>query len=308
MVQGRSIDFVTKAGRGGQILPLLEAARTDALIADDAPLWRLNEGDRTSSDTEGMLRDAVNDYINDTDEQADTGEPPSAADINRYVYVRDFTDTWVVWRDSGDDETPSGLYQADYQIDDATNAVTIGTPKKVVAKTTYEPAPEQPDTAAAPPTPTPIQEADVADTPTAQELQESNAQLTTQLAEANTAAARAQEQLLIREAGDHVAAAIAKVTSLPALTAKRLVESFADRTPPVTDGNLDVAKLDEAIAGAVQAEVDYLAGITGRPVQGLGGTSRLTEASPAGDTAALEESFKELGLSESAAKTAATGR
>lgn len=307
MVEGRSIDFVTKAGRGGQVLPLLEAARADVQIERTWKLDDLTEADRTWSDTEDMVADEIRDQMLDS-------MGSDATDCDRYTYVRAIADTWVVWRDTGDTDTEPGLYRASYQIDDANNAVTIGTPEKVVARTTYEPAPEQPEPAAAPPvtSTTPMQEATVpATTPTAQELQESNTQLTTQLAEANTATARATEQLVERDARDHIAGAIAKVTGLPAAPARRLAESLSAQAPPTADGKLDVTKLDETIAAAVKAEVDYLTEMGVGQVKGLGGgTSPLTEAAPTGDAAnaALEASFKELGLSESAAKTAATGR
>lgn len=65
-----------------------------------------------------------------------------AGDDNTYCWVRDLTDTWVVYEVSGGDET--GLYQAEYSIDDDGTA-TVGDSTPVEARTSYEKVTEATD-------------------------------------------------------------------------------------------------------------------------------------------------------------------
>lgn len=143
-----------------------------------------------------------------------------------------------------------------------------------------------------------------------QKLQEANATLQTQLDEAKAASARALEALILREAKDHVSAALVK-SDLPAITRTRLAESLA-KTAPVKDGALDKAAFETQIAEAVKAEVQYLVEAAGLGrIRGMG--SNDDEAGE--ETIKAEEAenelisaFQLLGLSESAAKSAARGR
>ena len=138
-------------------------------------------------------------------------------------------------------------------------------------------------------------------------LTEANTKLTADLEEANTRAARAEEALLGTAAKAHITEALAKVQGLPKVTTDRLAESLA-ANPPATDGKLDTAKLDEALKVAVDAEVKYLAEATGSPVRGAGGEQTFTTEEAAAATSELESAFGRLGMSETAAKTAAAGR
>ncbi|PKN91099.1 MAG: hypothetical protein CVU44_21010 [Chloroflexi bacterium HGW-Chloroflexi-6] len=143
-----------------------------------------------------------------------------------------------------------------------------------------------------------------------QQLQEANATLQAQLDEAKNANARAQEALVLREAKDHVNAALAK-TDLPAITRTRLAKNLAEAAP-VKDGALDKVAFETQITEAVKAEVQYLVEAAGLGrIRGMGGSNE-DEASDEIDASEAEqsllESFQTLGLSESGAKVAAAGR
>lgn len=105
LTEARSVDFVTKAGRGGRILEVLESAR-------------LREG--INDETRDLLRKAVR-----------------AAHPNGYVWVRDH-DGQHVWFDIDTDDGETTYQQAYTQ-----NGITItldGEPTEVVATTVYVPA------------------------------------------------------------------------------------------------------------------------------------------------------------------------
>lgn len=142
------------------------------------------------------------------------------------------------------------------------------------------------------------------------ELQEANATLQTQLDEAKAANARVLKALILREAKDHVNAALVKI-DLPAITRTRLAESLA-KAAPVKDGALDHDAFAAQIAEAVKAEVKYLSEAAGLGrIRGMGGSNddnaeNNVQASEAAE--ALVDAFQTLGLSESAAKSAAAGR
>jgi len=122
------------------------------------------------------------------------------------------------------------------------------------------------------------------------------------LSEAKAEAARLREALLLREAADFVTATLA-TAKLPDLTKARLAESLS-KSPVHKDGMLDKDAYKAKIDEAVKAEADYLAKLGNGRIAGLGGGND----APAFSEAGLVESFKALGLSESAAKLAAQGR
>jgi hypothetical protein len=143
-------------------------------------------------------------------------------------------------------------------------------------------------------------------------IEEQNKELTGKLTEAETRASRAEGALLVSAAKAHVVGKLSddKLKGLPKPVTDRLSESLSADPPKTDDGMLDTAKLDEAIAKAVKAEVDYLvaAGI-GTSIVGVGeaGGTSTTEASEAAATR-FESAMQRLGASEPAAKTAAAGR
>lgn len=118
-------------------------------------------------------------------------------------------------------------------------------------------------------------------------------------------AERSEEREVLREAKDVIAVQLAEV-KLPELTRKRLAESITKSYPlAVKDGKLDKPALEAAIKVAVDGEIEYLAGLTeAGTIKGMGAAS-LVE----GDlTSELQAEFQRGGLTESAAKIAASGR
>ncbi|MCT2182847.1 hypothetical protein M3G00_07845 [Brevibacterium casei] len=107
LVEARSVDFVTKAGRGGRVLEVLESAR-------------MREG--VNDETRDLLRKAVR---------------AAQGDRDMWLYVRDHNDT-TVWFDI---ETPSDV-RATYEQKYTRNGITItltGEPAEVVPTTVYVP-------------------------------------------------------------------------------------------------------------------------------------------------------------------------
>lgn len=129
-------------------------------------------------------------------------------------------------------------------------------------------------------------------------------QLKEALDKSNADNAKLVERLALREAADVIAVKLAEHKTLPAVTRTRLADQLV-KAAVVKDGALDKPALETAIAEAVKAEVEYLATVTGAgKVSGMGGSAqKRDEAAPD-----LTESFRDLGLTEGAAKIAAAGR
>ena len=142
----------------------------------------------------------------------------------------------------------------------------------------------------------------------AKALQESVASLQTETKNLALDNARLREANVLREAREIVAATLTTAT-LPALTKARLSEVLAVN-PPVKDGAIDREAFAAVIAEAVKAEAAYLSGLIGSGrIEGMGSLAEArTEAKPEEITGSLVESFRVLGLSEEAAKSAAQGR
>lgn len=107
LTEARSVDFVTKAGRGGRVIEVLESAR-------------LHEG--VNDETRDLLQKAVR---------------AAQGDRDMWLYVRDHNDT-TVWFDI---ETPSDQ-RATYEQAYTRNGITItlsGEPAEVVPTTVYVP-------------------------------------------------------------------------------------------------------------------------------------------------------------------------
>lgn len=78
---------------------------------------------------------------------------------------------------------------------------------------------------------------------------------------------------------------------------------------PMKDGALDKAAFETKIAEAVKAEIAYLTSTLGLgTIKGLGESAGDEGGEEVKVNEALESAFADLGLSESAAKTAARGR
>jgi hypothetical protein len=126
-----------------------------------------------------------------------------------------------------------------------------------------------------------------------------------QLAEAQKQLATFQEAKVLTEGRAVIVSTLSEVKDLPEMSRSRLTESVK---PVVKDGALDAEATKIHAQEAAKAEMSYLAGLMKSGViTGMGG------AEPQGPKpeviqAQLEEGFKEMGMSEKAAKVAAQGR
>ena len=137
-----------------------------------------------------------------------------------------------------------------------------------------------------------------------QELQEANATLQTKLDEALATNARLTEALAMREARE-VLVEVLSSARVPHVTKARLMEALS-ANPPMKDGKLDEAAFAESAGKAVKDEIAYLSEAAGLGrISGMGGGADGADEQAGPD---LAESFRALGLSESAAKIAASGR
>lgn len=117
-----------------------------------------------------------------------------------------------------------------------------------------------------------------------------------------------REAGVLRDATTAVTEALAK-EPLPDITKTRLVREIAGNPPLTESGELDKVKLaarfDEAVK---QAKEEHAAITGGGTVIGLGESLAPLAVDEATTTSALEQAFGRMGLSESAAKSAAAGR
>lgn len=283
LVEGLSIDFVTRPGRGGQVLAVLEAAgRTDLLEeARNIAEWmqsRIHLDFTTRADDmfgEGRLTKAERIALSNGIGAALDAFTTTVEDLAPQLLTRD------LWEQPPAEETVTQSEEDTHMpiTDEERAAIAAEAATAVVTQLT---------------------EAGVIKPATDTDATEAASKLT----EAEERATRAEEALLVESARKHVAAND-KLKGLPVVTQTRLVESLAQGAEAV-DGKLDVTKLDEAIKTAVDAEVKYLTEATGSPVRGVG-DGDIVETSEA-DLANLEDAFGRLGLDEKAAKVAAAGR
>lgn len=295
---------------------------------------QMGEAARAFAEGHGMTANDLSSALSDAVRAAHGGK-------NTYAWICDNTDEWVVYRVDTDTGKGGGLYQQTYTVADGQVTLT-GKPAEVTAHTTYTPAGQPPaasqGTAAeatqnAPGSPP----ADV--TPTKEEgmpeLTEAEARALTEsrdaaLAEAEKARAEADAaaaasavsdlelaRFRATEAARPIAATLLAESGLPAPSQTRLLAAVIEATSvPLTDAYLLNGTLYRAqVAEAIKTEQTYVASLReadgqGQP-RGLGDSTSLAEPNAettAKTTDALVESFKANGMSEAAARLAATGR
>ena len=262
LLAAESVDFVTKAGRGGMVLSALESART-----------RVDEA--TSNDTREALNAAL---------RAAYG----AEDV--WLWLRDFDDT-TAWF-TREDADSSAIYQQAYALaDNGTAVLADGDPIEVRARTEYVPvtaATESGPTNVPAPAGQPITQESKEDTimPEISEAQLANLTeaagrvptLESEREQAIRERDEAREALAQRDRGDLITATINAVEGSNSLTALER-DGLAARVPA---GDVDTAALTAAVEAAV-AESAQRAGagaITGFGATGAttGGTITATES------------------------------
>lgn len=109
-----SVDFVTKAGRGGKVLPVLESA---------------------AANQRAIAHGVAEATVNDTREALQTALRDAYAGDKTWVYVRDFDDS-TVWFEIEGDGDDNGIYAQAYASDGASLS---GDRTEVRVQTTYVP-------------------------------------------------------------------------------------------------------------------------------------------------------------------------
>lgn len=264
LVEGSSVDFVTKAGRGGRVLAVIESARAEAREA-------------LTRETRDLLQLAVGDqaWVVDFD--------PDAAQV---IYRAEWQNPDGSWH--------SALLRDGYTVDGGA-ATLAGSAEEVRQSTSYVPVqrPDAPTTESDVPAPAGRpQETEESEEDTMPQIEEARlrqleeAAGRVQTAEAERDEARRErDQYRAREAA--TARARTRISEANADLAPATVDRIvaeATRTLPLTEnGRLDEAAFDQAVDTARTAEETYLAGLaesTGAgTVSGFGGTRRTTTAS-----------------------------
>jgi hypothetical protein len=347
ITEAQSVDFVTKAGRGGKVLALLESARTKLA---ESPTEQIRVA------LERAVRAAYG-----------VGE-------HRYAWIRDFDpDRAVVWfdTDADGDSTQTGTWEQTY----ATNGIDVallGPRRQVTAVTVYRPVADVPTEAiafgesaepttadvtdGAPPTgsttPTTTEEgpdmsgtstgatasapagtAPVVDTAAIQiEAREAATARDKAAAERDTALQEAAAQKdradnaeaelrrfrAVESARPLVAAQLAEA-GLPAAAQAKVTAGVTARVPLTESGQLDQNALRTLVEAEVTAEKTYLAQLAeaagAGTVTGFGQQAQPAAQTPASwvtpaaePNAALIEAYRARGLDAKAAEAAARGR
>lgn len=257
-----SVDFVTRAGRGGKVLSVLESARANS---------------------RAMRRGVAEATVNDTREALQTLLRDTYSAEKTYVWVRDFDDSTVWFEvESGDD---SGCYGQSYTQSDAGAVALSGDRTEVRVSTTYVPV--------RPGSSTTTTEESQEDTMPHIQIDEAEhtrlvaeaGRVTAVEAERDTAVAERDQlrtenaRLTARESA--VTHARARVTeanaTLPAATVDRIVAAATTTVPLTEAGQLDTTALDTAVDTARTTEETYLAGLAEAAgigsITGFGGSS-----------------------------------
>lgn len=279
--EGLSVDFVTRAGRGGRIGNLIEAARSRRPLeeARNAGHWLearihrdftvmvddlFGQGFLTREERLG-LSNAISDALTAFSASVEANLPG--------LYRRDPYD--------GPPEEKEGTTEVTEKEDTVTDAEKI---KALEAKV--------------------------------EALEKKTSEAEEALARESARADRAEDALLRMSAEKTVKEALKAddLSDLPERAHERVMkEALSGRLPLTEAGRLDHDALKERATKAAKAELDYLSenGVGGS-VRGMGSASTLTESIGGGHPDEgynkLVESFKGLGMSENAAKIAAGGR
>lgn len=299
IVRGVSVDFVTEAGAGGKVLQLMESARR-----------RSDELELSEQIVAGMS-------ANEQREALDAALTEMAPDGVNHVWVRDFGEMWVVFEFSGPnvDADKRGPWRSPYTVTEGRISVSserVRVRERVVWVPAETDDNESEETMAEPTSESGSQDKDKKLEEAVTDLQERMETVEEERDQFKDRAEKAETALLIREASEVATEAIGELDGeLPDATVKKLVESVTANPPTTEDGKLDREALTESVAKAAEAELEYLAEATGRsPVRGMGpgdGDGNGDEPTEV-EEARIEESFRNLGLSEGESKQAASIR
>lgn len=312
LTEGVSVDFVTRAGRGGAIVDLLESARTE-----------LAEGRNVGAWLESRLHAA---FTQMTDDMYGEGCLTRDERISLSSAIGDALDAFV----SRVEADQPQLYQRDLYdeppetdaVDQVTESTNVPAPP---AKPTTGGDPMTGTTTGAPGGATDLSEADrlrTENTDLKSRLAESElkvAQLgdnARELAETKQSLDEARRENLRLKANDSARAKAIEAlgsSTLPEAAHERVIGAVTGSHVPLNDeGSLDEAKLVEAIKAAMEMERRYLARFAEEAglgsVRGLGSSGNPDEMSEADLASGLKDVFTSLGMPDTVADLAAKGR
>lgn len=279
LTEGRSVDFVTQAGRGGKIGALIESVRVKERLSSDV---------RRDLDSAGGARFG-------------------SEDTNVYVDDFDIDENWAVYcvYKKGVADT---YLRVGYQQGETGGIVLSNEVTQVSRKVTYVPTEDVEEK----------EQLVEQNEQRIKELEGKVATLETKVTEATEALTtettkreRAEDALMRVGSEKIVREAVEKVEDLPEGRAvERAVKSaMSSKLPVDEDGKLDTERLQDRAKKAAEEERDYLAESvgTGR-VKDLGGGNGGGGGGAEETQKKLIESFKNLGMSDDAAEIAAGGR
>lgn len=249
LLHAESVDFVTKAGRGGAITEVLESFR--------AVKRAIGHGvsEATANDTREWLRSAVS--------AAHGGD-------EIYVWVRDFDEANVWFEKSGDDG--ESLYQQAYTLDGNTAALA-GDPIPVRIETRYVPIAAASESTDSPPNPAGATENRKEPTVATTNIEES--ELSVLRADASRAAALEAENKALRESAVKADAAKIVAEAFDGIDAPRTIARLAESYKLTDDGQLDKTALT---AEAEESAAEWKAAHGEGAVSGVGDTTSVTES------------------------------
>jgi hypothetical protein len=279
LVEGKSIDFVTKAGRGGAILDVFESARPAAV------------------NRKAVARGVTEATVNDKREALSTIVRDEYSEEKTWVWLRDFDDD-VAYFDIESDE--SATWQQAYLTgDDGMPTALSGERVEVRVSTTYVPVnPAGPSTtqesSGGHMAKTQIEESELS---TLRETAGRVTQLETQLTEsqAKTAAAerKVAESTARTEAEKFARKRVLEANqTLPATTVDRIVRESLTDVKLTVEHVLDESAFGTVVDAAKTAEESYLAGLA--EAAGAGALRGFGPGSGAAEGEVSESEFDDL--------------
>lgn len=275
-----SVDFVTRAGRGGRVLSVLESARPE--VVERAVARGISEA--TADERRTQLSDAVR---------------TAYAGNDRYAWVQDFDDSTVWFQASAENERSRTWQQAYTVADDDMSVSLTGERVEVRPVTKYVPVnPAGLTTTEASKEDTmgniQIDEAEH------RSLVERAGRVDTLESERDTAVTERDtlrtENARLRARESAVTHARTRVTAanagLPTATVERIVTQATATIPLTESGQLDTAALDTAVDTARTAEESYLAGLA--EAAGIGSVTGFGAPSGAGGGSVSESEFDKI--------------
>ncbi|WP_066298848.1 hypothetical protein [Arthrobacter luteolus] len=242
LLHAESVDFVTKAGRGGKIAEVLESAR------------RVIEA--TANDTREYLNAAVKD-----------------AGSGRYAWVRDFDDS-IVWYATYGEDDAEHIYQQGYTL--AGNTVTLtGDPVEVRIETRFVPVAPAAESAPADSPSNPAGVTENRKEPTVATTNIEESELSALRADASRAAALEAENRKLRESALKAEAAKIVAEAFDGIDAPRTITRLAESYTVKEDGTLDAEALK---AEATESAAEWRAAHGEGTVRGVGDTTAVTES------------------------------